>query len=385
VSSKPLMKPPGVRLVLIGSAIALALSGFGVFSYTILRPSPSPSTDTIASPSPNDAPDAISALGRLEPEGGVVKVAAPSAFGTARVSKVLVKEGMQVRANQPLAVMDQGDTLYASLMQAEAQVKEAETKLAQVQAGAKPGDINAQRANVLRANAEIPKAEAELLKATAELRNAQLEYDRYRQLFKDGAITELDLQNRQLTRDTRAQQQDQARQALEQAKLALEQAKQELSSVAEVRPTDIQQAQAQVNVAMANFQKAKTELDKAIVRSPIDGQVLKIHADPGEVVGNDGIVELGKTRQMYAVAEVDENYIGKVQPGQRAKITSYAFLGDMMGTVDKVGLQIRKNEVLNTDPVDKTDTRIVEVKIKLDDSQKVAGLTNLQVKVAIAP
>ncbi|KAM3099740.1 ABC exporter membrane fusion protein [Phormidesmis sp. 146-12] len=384
MSSKPLMKPTGVRVVLIGSAIALALSGFGIFSYAILRPSSSPST-AIASPSPNDDPDAISALGRLEPEGGVVKIAAPSAFGTARVSKMLVKEGMQVRANQPLAVMDQGDTLYASLMQAEAQVKEAETKLAQVQAGAKPGDINAQRANVLRSNAEIPKAEAELLKANAELRNAQLEYDRYRQLFKDGAVTELDLQNRQLTRDTRAQQQDQARQALEQAKLALEQSRQELSSVAEVRPTDIQQAQAQVNVAMANFQKAKTELDKAIVRAPIEGQVLKVHADPGEVVGNDGIIELGRTRQMYAVAEVDENYIGKVQPGQRATITSYAFPGEMTGTVDKVGLQIRKNEVLNTDPVDKTDTRIVEVKIKLDDSQKVAGLTNLQVKVAIAP
>ncbi len=384
MSSKPLMKPTGVRVVLIGSAIALALSGFGIFSYMILRSSPSPST-TIASPSPNDAPDAISALGRLEPEGGVVKIAAPSAFGTSRVSKMLVKEGMQVKANQPLVVMDEGDTLYASLMQAEAQVKEAETKLAQVKAGAKPGDINAQRANALRANAEIPKAEAELLKSGAELKNAQLEYDRYIKLFKDGAVTELDLQNRQLVRDTKAQQQEQARQALEQAKLAFEQTKQELSSVAEVRPTDIQQAQAQVNVAMANFQKAKTELDKAIVRAPIDGQVLKVHADPGEVVGNDGIMELGRTRQMYAVAEVDENYIGKVQPGQRAKITSYAFPGEMMGTVDKVGLQIRKNEVLNTDPVDKTDTRIVEVKIKLDDSQKVAGLTNLQVKVAIAP
>jgi HlyD family secretion protein len=88
---------------------------------------------------------------------------------------------------------------------------------------------------------------------------------------------------------------------------------------------------------------------------------------------------------MYAVAEVDENYIGKVQPGQRARVTSYAFPGEITGTVDKVGLQIRKNEVLNTDPVDKTDTRIVEVKIRLDDSQKVAGLTNLQVKVTIAP
>ncbi|NJK53856.1 MAG: ABC exporter membrane fusion protein [Leptolyngbyaceae cyanobacterium SU_3_3] len=378
------MKPSGIRFVLIGSAIAMAIAGFGVFSYTVLNSEKSQST-AIASPSPDGAADAVSALGRLEPEGGVVKIASPSAFGTARVSKVLVKEGTQVQLNQPLAVMDEGDTLYASLVQAEAQVKEAQTKLAQVQAGAKPGDINAQRANVLRASAEIPKAESALLAANAEVRNAQSEYDRYRQLSKEGAVTASDLETRRLTLETKAQQQDQARQVLEQSGLALEQAKQELNSVAEVRPTDIQQAKAQVDVAVANFRKAKTELDKAIVRAPIEGQVLKVHADPGEVVGTAGIMELGKTRQMYAVAEVDENYIGKVQPGQRAKITSYAFPGEITGTVDKVGLQISKNEVLNTDPVDKTDTRIVEVKIRLDNSQQVAGLTNLQVKVAIEP
>jgi HlyD family secretion protein len=88
---------------------------------------------------------------------------------------------------------------------------------------------------------------------------------------------------------------------------------------------------------------------------------------------------------MYVVAEVDENYISKVKPGQRAKITGFAFPGEITGTVDRVGLQVRKNQVLNTDPADKTDARIVEVKIRLDNSESVAGLTNLQVKVAIAP
>lgn len=268
------MKPSGIRFVLIGSAIAMAIAGFGVFSYTVLNSEKSQST-AIASPSPDGAADAVSALGRLEPEGGVVKIASPSAFGTARVSKVLVKEGTQVQLNQPLAVMDEGDTLYASLVQAEAQVKEAQTKLAQVQAGAKPGDINAQRANVLRASAEIPKAESALLAANAEVRNAQSEYDRYRQLSKEGAVTASDLETRRLTLETKAQQQDQARQVLEQSGLALEQAKQELNSVAEVRPTDIQQAKAQVDVAVANFRKAKTELDKAIVRARSRAKCLK--------------------------------------------------------------------------------------------------------------
>jgi len=389
VKFKPLMKPTGARAVLLGSAIALALTGFGIFSYSIFRPSPQASSTQTETPQPESV-DAVSALGRLEPEGGVIKVSAPTAstaggFGGSRVERVLVKEGAKVKASQPLAVLDTYQTLLASAMQAEAQVKEAESRLAQVQAGAKQGDINAQRATVLRAQAELPKAEAEFFKVDAEFQKARRDYDRFAALYKQGAVNEFEVSNRKLTFDTTEKQRQQAAQALEQAKLELEGARQTLSSVAEVRPTDIQQAQAGVQVAMANFQRSKADLDKSIVRAPSDGQVLKIHTDPGEVVGNDGVMDLGRTNQMYVVAEVDENSINRVKPGQRAKITGFAFPGEMMGTVDRVGLQIRKNAVLNTDPVDKTDTRVVEVKIRLDDSEPVAGLTNLQVKVAIAP
>ncbi|MBD1845933.1 ABC exporter membrane fusion protein [Cyanobacteria bacterium FACHB-63] len=382
------MKPDGARAVLIGSAIALAVSGFGIFSYSIFRPNPKSSAQTPTVQT--DVVDAVSALGRLEPESGVIQISAPSAstaggLGGSRVERVLVKEGAIVKTNQPLAVLDSYQTLLASAMQAEAQVKEAESRLAQVRAGAKQGDINAQRATVLRAQAELPKAEAEFLKVDAEYQKAKRDYDRFAALYTQGAVNELEVSNRKLALDTAEKQRQQAAQVIKQAKLGLEGARQTLSSVAEVRPTDIQQAEANVQVAMANFQRSRAELDKAIVRSPSDGQVLKIHTDPGEVAGNDGVMDLGRTQQMYVVAEVDENYINRVKVGQRAKITGYALPGELTGTVDRVGLQVRKNAVLNTDPVDKTDTRIVEVKIRLDNSKPVAGLTNLQVKVAIQP
>ncbi|MBD2079171.1 ABC exporter membrane fusion protein [Leptolyngbya sp. FACHB-17] len=382
------MKPAGARAVFIGSAIALAVSGFGIFSYSIFRPNPQSSAQTPTAQT--DAVDAISALGRLEPEGGVIKISAPSAsmaggLGGSRVERVLVKEGAIVKANQPLAVLDTYQTLLASAMQAEAQVKEAESRLAQVRAGAKQGDINAQRATVLRAQAELPKAEAEFLKVDAEYQKAKRDYDRFAALYTQGAVNELEVSNRRLALNTTEKQRQQAAQVVEQAKLGLEGARQTLSSVAEVRPTDLQQAEANVQVAMASFQRSRAELDKAIVRSPSDGQVLKIHTDPGEVAGNDGVMDLGRTQQMYVVAEVDENYINRVKVGQRAKITGYALPRELTGTVDRVGLQVRKNAVLNTDPVDKTDTRVVEVRIRLDNSKPVAGLTNLQVKVAIQP
>jgi HlyD family secretion protein len=395
MTGKPLMKPNGTRVVVIGSAIALALAGFGLFSYSIFRPSSQPSVAQ-ATPTPTtDQPDAVSALGRLEPEGGVLKVAAPASIGSAgaRVERLLVKEGAAVKMNQPLAVLDSYSSLLASAIQAEAQVKEAQSKLEQVKAGAKQGEIQAKVAavNSLRAEleGEVKTQESRLLKLEAELKNAAEEFRRNEALYKEGGISASALGTKQLVLRTAEQQFEEAKRSLNQRQAQLvakiNEAEATVAQVAEVRPTDIQNAEAQVQVAVANLQKAKAELDKSVVRSPAEGQVLTVHADPGEVIGSNGILDLGRTNQMYAVAEVDENLINRVKVGQKAKVTGYAFPGEISGVVDFVGLQVRKNDVLNIDPVDRTDTRVVEVKVRLDNSKFVTGLTNLQVKVAIEP
>jgi HlyD family secretion protein len=139
------------------------------------------------------------------------------------------------------------------------------------------------------------------------------------------------------------------------------------------------------NTLRAELQRAQVELDQATVRSPITGQVLDIHARAGERVGPDGIVEIAKTDQMYAIAEVYETDIGRVRVGQRATVTSPALGEPLQGTVERIGLKIGKLEILDVDPAARTDARIVEVEIRLDDSQRVAALTNLQVEVTIRP
>ncbi len=139
------------------------------------------------------------------------------------------------------------------------------------------------------------------------------------------------------------------------------------------------------NALQAELQRAQVELDQATVRAPMSGQVLDIHARAGEKVGPDGIAEIAKTDQMYAIAEVYETDIGRVHVGERATITSPAFAEPLQGTVERIGLKIGKLDVLDTDPAAKTDARVVEVEIRLDDSQRVASLTNLQVEVAITP
>lgn len=140
-----------------------------------------------------------------------------------------------------------------------------------------------------------------------------------------------------------------------------------------------------VEVTKAELQRAEADLELARVRAPINGRVLKIHAYPGERVGMDGILELGNTDEMYAVAEVYESDIGRVRTGQRATVTSPALGEQIHGTVERIGAKVGKMDVLDEDPAAKTDARVVEVRIRLDDSKRVAGLANLKVDVRITP
>ena len=159
-----------------------------------------------------------------------------------------------------------------------------------------------------------------------------------------------------------------------------------LNATAEVRPVDIKVAQAEVNDAIAIVKRAQADLNLTYVRAPQDSQILKIHTRPGEVVNNEGIASLGQTNQMCAVTEVYETDIQKVRLGQQATITSPAFFGELEGTVSRIGLQVSPQAVLSNNPMADTDRKVVEVDVclpQLIDNQRVAGLTNLQVQVAI--
>lgn len=374
-------------------------------------------------------PKFVAALGFLEPEGEVINLSGTVLAEGARVDKLLVKQGERVKEGQIVAILDSRDRLAAALKRAQTQVKIARSRLEQVKAGAKAGEINAQRARIANLEAELQgqqlgqqatierltadlKGNTAAQKATierleAELRNAQTECDRFERLYTDGAVT---ASNRDLTcleketarkrviesKVTLKRIEDSGQEAIVEAQANLErtvntilqqqtEAQATLNQIAEIRPVDIVLAEAELEDAMVGVQQAEAELDLAYVRSPIDGQILKINTLPGEIISNRGIVELGQTSQMYIKAEVYETDISRVSLGQQATITSDGFPGQLEGTVDEIGLQIGKQEVLSTNPVIDVDGRVVEVKIRLDseDSQKVSSLTNLQVKVVI--
>jgi HlyD family secretion protein len=96
-------------------------------------------------------------------------------------------------------------------------------------------------------------------------------------------------------------------------------------------------------------------------------------------------MELGRTDRMYAVAEVYETDITKVKVGQSAKIQTTAMDAELTGKVERISLKVGRLDAVGTDPIAKTDARVVEVFILLDDSEAVSRFTNMQVKVEIQP
>jgi HlyD family secretion protein len=392
-----LLKSPGKW---IAALIVVALGVTGVSIFLALRPSSSnPQTTNSPSPSPSTrSPNTISALGRLEPGGEVYCVYPPSSSGFGSVLKQWrVKEGDSVKQNDVIAVMDTYDRLFAAGIQAEAKVREAEAKVRQVEAGTgNQAQVAAQQEQVNAKIAQVNAKQAEVLRRDAEFKNARSELNRYEQLFRDGGISASERDRRALDLQTAYQALEQSVRERQQLEREVSQSAQTQSSLTQARPEDVQQAVAQRDVAVADLERAKVDLETAAVRAPITGRVLKINAKAAEQVssgvsGNSssqtcsGIAELGRTDQMYAVAEVYETDITKVRKGQKATITSAAFPEKISGTIEQVGLRVGKKDVLDTDPAADTDARVVEVRIRLSDSKPVAGLTNLQVNVAIAP
>ena len=375
-------------------AALIALGAGLAFLSVFWRSRPQVTSPTVNSSKAAPIKVAVTALGRVEPEGEVVKLSAPNSLTGVRVEKLLVKEGDKVRAGQIIALLENYARSRAALQQAIDKVRIAQAELAQVKAGAKEGDINAQRATVTRLEAqlrgEITSQRATVARLKAEFANARTENNRYQRLYKEGAISASEADSRRLQQQTAQKQLQEAQAELKRTQDTLEnqikEARAKLDSIKQVRTVDVQLAEAELSSAETAVQEAKAEYDLTYLTSPIDGRVLKVHAKAGEVNSEQGIVEIGKTSQMYVEAEVYQTDINQVSTGQKAIITSSTLPQKIKGTVTEIGLQVDRQNILSVNPQSETDRRVIPVKIRIDDptdSQTLSGLTNLQVDVAI--
>jgi HlyD family secretion protein len=306
---------------------------------------------------PRKIPIGVSALGRIAPQGEVIKVAPVSGADGGRVDQLLVDVGKDVQAGQVVAILDPYRRRQAAVQKAEAQVGVARAKLEQVKAGPKPEEVQAKEALISRSEAEVRASERDLGRSSL--------------LLKRAASSRQDLDDDTLK--------------YEQARDSLSQAKADLAALKAIRPADIKVAEAELAEAQAGLVVARADLEAAEVRSPIKGRVLRIHVWPGERVADQGIVEIGDTEVMHAVAEVYEQDVGKIHVGQTARVRVPTLGAELTGRVVRKDLIVSRKVVFSNDPVADIDARVVEVRIELgaSDSRKVAGLSNARCEVVV--
>jgi len=195
-----------------------------------------------------------------------------------------VKEGDRVKAGQVIAILDSRNRLQAALEEAEEQVRVAQAKLAITQAGAKQGEVEAQRAEIARLEAErqgtIDAQAATVSRLESQRRNAQIEYNRYQSLYQQGAISASERDSKRLTLDTAEQSLQEAQAELNRTRSTspqeLNKARATLNQIAEVRPVDVEADKVEVRRAITSMKQAKANLDEAYVRVPYGNATLTL-------------------------------------------------------------------------------------------------------------
>jgi HlyD family secretion protein len=282
-------------------------------------------------------PRQVSALGRIEPLGGISQVSVPSSLSNDRVREILVKEGQEVRKGQPLAVLESIDTLESSVRKSEAEIRVAESKLA-------------------AQDSVIARYKADLGQASAEARRAE-------QLFAAGATSANRVEKLQADESS---------------------AKAQLAEAIATKATLVEDLRS----SRASLDKDKTERAKATVLAPFSGTVFKVHARPGDKVGEDGLLEMGDSSRMGVIAEVYQSDRPMITLGQKASLSADGFKGRKVeGQVVEIAREVSRQTVFSGQAGENLDRRVLEVKIGLtpQESALASHLNYLQVNVLFAP
>jgi len=211
---------------------------------------------------------------------------------TGRVLKVAVAEGDLVKAGDVLVRLE-SEELQAALAQTLANERQAAARLA----GLRSTGRSAAQAGVVQAEAVQVAAQAELLRTL--------------DLVAQGFLSQARL--------------EEVRRALAVAQAQLDAAR--AQSAANAEPgTDVAQAQAQLALAGAARSAAQARLAEAVITAPADARVLSRLVEPGQIVQpGRALIGLALAGPLQLVAQVDERYLGQLQPGQTADVVADAY------------------------------------------------------------
>ncbi len=306
------------QLVITSATLGLLiLIGTGIYAF---RQSKADSANQPVTPVVPEKANttSVSALGRIEPQGEVIQVSSSPSIAGAKVKTLLVQEGDEIKKGDIIAITTDYDTEEAKMQRAEKEVKIAQANLAIVKAGAKEGEINAQKATIERLKAELEaqkdmdrakinrltaqlttqkkEKQANIQRLQAELDNARSDWQRYQQLAEEGVISASDLDKRKLDVATANESLAEAQasyqmtvstineEILEAKAESLQndstlgkeiiEAQARLDEISEVRDVDVTKAEAELEQAIAFLKQSQVDLELTQIKAPIDGEIL---------------------------------------------------------------------------------------------------------------
>ena len=186
-------------------------------------------------------------------------------------------------------------------------------------------DPSTYEAQITQGSAQVNSARAGLATAQAALRNAEADYARKAELVGQQLIARSDA--------------DLARAARDQAR------------------AQVNAAQAQIQQQIASTQTSRLNLQRTVIRSPVDGVVLTRTVEPGQTVAASlqapVLFQIAEDlAKMEIVLAIDEADIGQVKVGQRATFTVDAFPERRFrGQVQQVRLSATNTSNVITYPV----------------------------------
>jgi HlyD family secretion protein len=375
----------------------------GVLAYVIFfRPPAAAPTRPTDADRPANSTDAIEALGRVQPTGGVISVFGPPGD---RVLELKVKLGDPVEKGALLAVLSGDKERELTIKSLTAQKDEADRLRVSIEAArsARLADLKAEVAQArAKADAEEAALDARIKGVADQLARAEAELQRLRdvqasnvnvpaqQLSQaEGLVNQL-----RLERDASAEQKARAadqRKAAEQSAAAKE----------KTVEAETQRGLAQVpgESLAAGIAAAKQKAASAELRAPVSGKVVKVGAEAGDTLTNGPVLQLADTSRMSVVAEVYETRVDELRawlaraPGNSVGVEVDARVLNrptpLRGTVTpgQIAPMIARNQVFALGPREDADRRVVEVEVRLDpaSSEALAGYIGLQVRARFLP
>ncbi|MFG0588605.1 MULTISPECIES: HlyD family secretion protein [Acinetobacter] len=242
-----------------------------------------------------------------------------------QVADVLVKDTQQVKQGDVLVRIDERDAKI-QLAQAQAELAKAQRQYKQSQANS--SSLNSQ---VVVRNDEITSAQAQVTKAQADFDRATLELKRRNELAASGAISKEELSKAQSAVSTAKASLDLAQAGLAQATSSRKAAESTLAANEALIQGVNESSTPDVLVAQAHVEQAKLDLDRTVIRAPVDGVVTRKNIQIGQrVAPGTVIMSVVPVAALYVDANYKESQLAKVKAGQKVTLKSDLYGDDVV-------------------------------------------------------